>query len=103
MEHADPTGAVVRGGVDGPGVLRRLRQNHSADGWGRTLARQALGADGPRIVHRVLSVAHAFDQQIDHRDYGAILQISRPYRRGFCWRWTDRGNDCRLLERGQPD
>ena len=42
---------------------------------------QAVGAGGAGPVHRVYLVARAFDQQVDYRNHGALLQASGSDRR----------------------
>lgn len=48
----------------------------------REIPRETLGPVRPGLVHRPLSLADAFHQQIDFRGHGSVLQAPRAY---GCW------------------
>src|SRR6266478_6215272 len=73
MESAGRTDAAFGSRADGPGLLRRLRENHSAERrWGE-VAGETLGPGWLGIVHRPLFVAPALDERADYRDHGPLL------------------------------
>src|SRR5437870_2665292 len=101
MEYTRPTDVAFGRRVDRIGLLRRLRKNYPAERRGNTLACETLGPGRPGAFHRLLSVARPLHEQIDYRDYGAVLQISSPHRSGDRRAGLDGNHDRRKFQCGQ--